>query len=528
MKSLLTQKNFNILMATAVILILVIPVGIANVYLGLYKGESPCLFCGHERFGMVLVGLLGLFMIRYGVKIKYVATTFIVAFWFMFEALRHIGNHAWRDIGMGFGGAMFGMHTYTWAFVVYWVVVLAMALMLFFVRSDNELGKDIISKDLNIKALSKYGTFAIVLSGLVILSNTFQFFISNGFPPFGGTGSPSRFTANIMQSSKYWDKHHWYESFFGGNASFLGNNSGPKPWVAGMLENHIALDTNSENSPILSTKESLSILDSKDIGFEPKSISGKSIAGGIAYDEVNDEFAIIGVGGSVYFTDSEFKEAKDFARIDQVNGMDIPLSVDATYYAPGEVVVSAYNKTIWGVKRVDSDEIDKKVQWQFLREVQGNLMPSFRGDRITITTTRAKKAYTLSLAKDPNHHYAYMVSLAKKGAPKVILLKYDTRDNIISEETILEFSNNLSLKEGAKVSDFYITGSDIQNGKMLALSKSYNSLLVIDLESKTISDAYKLPNIGDAHDLAISKDKLYVLSRSENKDKIFVLNNPLK
>ena len=133
MKNFLTEKNFNIMMATAVLLILVIPVGLANVYLGYFKGESPCLLCGHERFGMVLVGILGLFILRYGVKIKYIATVFITAFWFIFEATRHIGNHANRDIGMGFGEAMFGMHTYTWAFVVYWIVILAMALMMFFI-----------------------------------------------------------------------------------------------------------------------------------------------------------------------------------------------------------------------------------------------------------------------------------------------------------------------------------------------------------------------------------------------------------
>jgi len=120
-----------------------------------------------------------------------------------------------------------------------------------------------------------------------------------------------------------------------------------------------------------------------------------------------------------------------------------------------------------------------------------------------------------------------MISIATKKSPKVILLKYDTKDNMISEETILEFSSNVKLKDGAKVSDFYITGADIVNGKMLAISKNYNALLVINLLLKTIEDLYELPNIGDAHDIAIKDDKLYILSRSENKDKVFILNNPL-
>ncbi|MCI6989321.1 MAG: hypothetical protein MR902_07165 [Campylobacter sp.] len=66
------------------------------------------MLCGHERFGMILVGITGIFMLRYGVKIKYIATVFIIAFWFMFEGLRHMVNHAARDIGMGFGEAILG------------------------------------------------------------------------------------------------------------------------------------------------------------------------------------------------------------------------------------------------------------------------------------------------------------------------------------------------------------------------------------------------------------------------------------
>lgn len=37
-----SEKNFNLLIATEVLLILAIPVGIANVVLGYIIGESPC------------------------------------------------------------------------------------------------------------------------------------------------------------------------------------------------------------------------------------------------------------------------------------------------------------------------------------------------------------------------------------------------------------------------------------------------------------------------------------------------------
>ena len=265
----------------------------------------------------------------------------------------------------------------------------------------------------------------------------------------------------------------------------------------------------------------------------------KGYIGGIAYDKVNNEFAIVGTGGSVYFTDDNFAESKEFAAIDQPNGTDVPITVDATFFAPGKIVATAYNKAIWGVERVANlDETDKLIQWEFLPKVEGNLLPAFgkknellykntKGARINIGTTRAKKNYILSLAKDPDSRYAYMVTVPAKKAPNVVLLKFDTKDNTISEETILEFGKDLQLKDGAKVNQFYITGADIAGGKMFAISKNYNALLVIDLASKTISGAYTLPEVADANDIAIKDDKLYILSRDSGADKVFVVKNPL-
>lgn len=530
--SLLTEKNFNLVMSTAVAIILIVPVGMACVYLGFIKGESPCLLCGHERFGMVAVGVLGLFMVRYGVKIKYVALVFLCGFWFLFEGLRHVGNHAQRDIGQGFGEAMFGLHTYTWAFVVYWCVILAMALMLFFIRKDNVLGKDLLEPSVKIKEFSGYAKGVVALSTLIIFANILQFLITNGPPPFGGSGDPVRFTPNIAQSSQYWDNKHWHENFRPNKWSLLGGNQGPKPWIAGVNEKedkNYPFDTNPANSPIVSQNRTpLELIGSKDIGFKALSTYGKGNAGGIAYDRINNEFAIIGTGAAAYFTDENFAEFKEFATLDQVNGSDIPLSVDATFFDAGKLVATAYNKTIWGVEKVSADKVDEKVRWVFFREHKGDIMPAFKGDRARIGTTRAKKNYILSLAKDPDSRYAYMLTVPAKKAPNVILLKFDTKDNTISEETILTFDKGLQLKEGAKVNSFYITGADIANGKMLAISKNYNALLVIDLASKAITGAYTLPSVADASDIAIKGKELYILSREGGKDKVFIVKNPLE
>ncbi len=103
-------------MLIAVLLILVVPVGLANfISTGYYKGESPCTLCWFERFGMISVGFLRLFMVAYGPKLRYISSVFICAAYGIYMTLRHFFLSTFRgDIGSGQAGAMFGAHTYTW------------------------------------------------------------------------------------------------------------------------------------------------------------------------------------------------------------------------------------------------------------------------------------------------------------------------------------------------------------------------------------------------------------------------------
>ncbi|MCI6989322.1 MAG: hypothetical protein MR902_07170 [Campylobacter sp.] len=39
---------------------------------------------------------------------------------------------------------------------MYWIVILAMALMMFFIRPNNELGKEIATEELQIKEFSPF------------------------------------------------------------------------------------------------------------------------------------------------------------------------------------------------------------------------------------------------------------------------------------------------------------------------------------------------------------------------------------
>ncbi|MGP1579467.1 MAG: disulfide bond formation protein B [Wolinella sp.] len=526
MKKYLTEANFNLVMATAVLLVLAIPVGIANLYLGYVVGEGPCTLCGHERFGMVLVGILGVFMLRYGPKIKYLASVFIVAFYGLYTAMRHVGNHAWRDVGMGFGDAIFGVHTYTWALFVYWVIVLAMALLMFFIRRDNDLSKDVSGERQVIKELRPYAKFVVILSFVIMVSNSFQMLMVNGLPPYAGTGYPPRFTLDISRAVSMWDRHDMYERFFEGNGSLLGRNSVPRPHIPGVNELDRAFNNDPLAGPVENLKEPLKLLAHKDLPFPVVGTFHKGNAAGIAYDKESGEFGFVSTDGGLYFVDEALEKVTGRVILDRPNGNDIRLSTDATFLGKDQLVGVAFNKIMYGVKRVDSAKVNSKLEWKSFRETSGGIMPLFGEDRPYLTTMRAREAFVLSIAKDPASSYVYMLSIPNHRSKRTILIKHDTTDNLLSEESILKPSDKLTLKEKRNIDEFYITSADIRDGKLFALSKQFNSLLQIDLASKTLEVVYPLPDMGDAHGLAIRDDSLFVLSRIEGKDRVYELALP--
>lgn len=527
MKHIFSERNFNFVIATAVLLILAVPVGVANIYLGYIIGETPCVLCGHERFGMVLIGIMGIFILRYGPKVRYIASTFLISFWFLYAALRHTANHAHRDIGMGFGDAIFGVHTYTWAIFVYWICIFAMSVMLFFIRKDNDLIKDIGGQRSEIKKFSPYAKIVVVISFLVVISNSFQMLVSNGIPPYAGTGDPARFTLNLNRAMENWSKEYMYKTFFSGKSSFLGGNDIAKPWVSSANEDgSIKFDLDYKNAPLTTTHSVLNIKSQKEIPFSVVGTFGKGSAGGIAYDSANNEFVLVSTDAGIYFTDENFN-VKSKAILDKPNGNDIKITTDATMLGAGQAMAVAFNKVIYGVKRVANNEVDDKLSWRTFREVEGDLMPLFDGNRPYMLTMRARKSFTLSAAKDPSSQYLYMASVANPKNPNIIIMKFDITDKLLSEEYILKASPNLELKSDRKIGEYYITSIDIANDKMLALSKNFNSLLVIDLKTKEVVDVYPLPDIGDPNGIAIKGDSIFVLSRVEGKDKVFEIENPL-
>ncbi|MBZ7960923.1 hypothetical protein [Campylobacter molothri] len=60
--------------------------------------------------------------------------------------IRHTASWWQRDVGIGLGDKLVGAHTYTWAVVVYWCVVVVMSLALLFIRKKSSMMCDLVKK----------------------------------------------------------------------------------------------------------------------------------------------------------------------------------------------------------------------------------------------------------------------------------------------------------------------------------------------------------------------------------------------
>lgn len=297
-----------------------------------------------------------------------------------------------------------------------------------------------------------------------------------------------------------------------------------KPFIAGEpSEKSIKFSSNAKDGAFSEVKPALAVKNSFALPFEAKGIFGKGVASGLAYDANSDTFGVSNTEGGVYFTDANFKEIAH-AVIDKPNGRNIQKAVASTF-VNGMLVTAGFNKTIFAVKRVEKDKVDSYKEWNSFRETTGGLeMPWYR-DRPALLTVRAKKQYVLTLAKDPQSEFMYMISVPNERVKGQILIKVDTKDRMLSGETIV--TSALTLKDKRDIKDYYVTAGDIAGGKFLAYSKNYNTLLVIDLASAKIVDAYEMPNIGDISGLAIKGDSIFTLVHKDGKVQVVELDNPL-
>jgi len=114
----------------ALIIIIISGILLSAFGVQLFLHEQPCPLCLLQRIGMIGVAASLLMNVVYGVHASHYGLALLSSLFGGFVALRQISLHVCPGFSK-FGLPVLGLSLYTWSFIVFACVVLAVALLLF-------------------------------------------------------------------------------------------------------------------------------------------------------------------------------------------------------------------------------------------------------------------------------------------------------------------------------------------------------------------------------------------------------------
>ncbi len=489
----LTDARLRQVLAWLVIALLVVPVGGA-LWLGFVHGESPCILCWAQRTSMLLMALVGVFVIRYGPRPRYLGMLVLLGAWGAFMALRHSALHLARDVGQGFAGNILGAHTYVWAGVIHWIVLVVAGVLLLFFRGPLE-GDPALRP-------GRVGRFAMALLVVLTGANAVQAFASTGPPPYFGQGDPIRLS---------WNPRHWVwsQEEATGAISWRGSWTIPAPDPA-----HLEVDADPAHGPLTGLPR-LDIVGWERIGA---ALDGKLT--GLATSPVTapgpsaDPGAVAGEGGSVLAVTDRFGVYwldPTMSRVVHRVVLDPGFSIDLTPLAGAALLgdtaaVLSRNKS-YVLLRPDP-AADEALEWRHFLETDG-AVTELRRSRFA--TVRARQMYALSLAYDVAAGALVTVSVPSPRHRQLVVSRFDRRDLVLSSEFVPELAPGLALAgPGRELGDYVVTGATVADGTLYAFSAAFSTLLLIDLDGKRVTGAFTVPGIVQPVALAVRGSELLV------------------
>lgn len=473
-----------------VVVLIAVPVGGA-VLLGLLNGDSPCILCWAQRTSMLLIALVGLFIVRYGPRPRYIGLAVLLGAWGVFMGLRHSSLHLARDIGQGFSAPFFGVHTYVWAGFIHWTVLAVIAVLLILLPEDaaQRWPRD----------PSRASRFAMGLFVVVAGANALQAFATTGPPPFIGQGDPIRFSLN---------PRHWVWSLeeLAGRMSLRGAWTVPQPDAA-------ATDPDAAHGPLVDLP-TLPIS-----GRERITAPLEGALTGLARDPSTGRFLAVTDRYDVYLLDSTLDRVLHHVRLDPGFSIDLSPLAGAAFLGGDTLAVLSTNKS-YALLQPNPDA-QERLEWRHFLATDGAVSELRLG---RFQTVRAHQMFVLSLAFDPAANELITVSVPNPRHRALVVSRFARADLVLASEFAPPFGPGLA-RAGPNRSpaDYVVSGAAVADGKLYAISAAYSTLLVIDLGSQTIRAAYAVPGLEHPTGLAVRDGRLLVAERNGG---IAVLERP--
>lgn len=153
--------------------------GICGVLMGAYfiqfaKGEFPCPLCLLQRLGMLGVAFGAMLNLRYGIRPAHYGISLISAVFGASVSVRQILLHIVPGTG-GYGSPVWGLHLYTWAFIVFVSAILLIGFMMIFDGQFEDRDEDRSTRDMSLIVKAVF-----FLAVLITASNVVTTFLECG------------------------------------------------------------------------------------------------------------------------------------------------------------------------------------------------------------------------------------------------------------------------------------------------------------------------------------------------------------
>lgn len=502
------EKNvrFYTLMSLAVLGIIAGPVGVANFVFGYFLGDSPCTSCWALRINMIVVATAALFIVRYGLKLKYLALIMIVAAYGIWNAFWHLSLTAGNDIGQGQALMIFNIHTQMWAGIVYWAVLIILGLILLFTApSLKDLAEE--SKEAAFRQLSKINNLAFVVFFVVVTSNAFQALVAVGPPPFTGPDNPPRFTLN----PKYISWGSLLPNVFA-DPSWRGPMGVSDPDLSLDPSDVITFSNDSDKSP-LQINNTLNIESKREIALDVN-----SPINGIRFDDKSQSFAVATEKWGLYLANKNLDKVEKHFVLDHLYFPTVMQFAGVDFLENGDIKVMGYNKAYITVQ--SDDAADDVAGFANFYEGADKFTAV---DRSMFTTVRSKTSYVNSFVADEK--YSYTMTVPSNLENNFILIKQLNADGMLSAEVTPSLGYGISLKDSRDLGELYTTALAMKDGKIYAASKNYNTIVVIDPASDEVIDTYSFPSeIKNIRAIDFVDNKLYAVSYQDDKNILYILD----
>lgn len=138
-------------------------------------GDMPCPLCILERVGFLGAAFALALNLKFGMRPSHYAVMILSAFFGAVISARHTLLHIVPGTGT-YGDAIMGLHFYTWAFVVYAVIILGGAVLMLFdsqfsARDAAGVVHALPDRDFSISWQAKFGLVIIAMAAFLALAN---------------------------------------------------------------------------------------------------------------------------------------------------------------------------------------------------------------------------------------------------------------------------------------------------------------------------------------------------------------------